>query len=520
VAIKLSKKAISTGLVLACLLSGCASLAPPVERVLQTAPAVASDTELDRVIAETLEPFPGESGAHFLKDGLDAFAARLAGADRASRSIDAQYYLFHDDVTGRLLAHRLLLAANRGVKVRLLLDDIGVQGRDSDLLALDAHPEIDVRIFNPFANRRFRLFEYLYRFGVVTRRMHNKSMIIDGVIAIAGGRNVGDEYYDAHEASNFLDMDVMVFGPAVQDISGQYDDYWNSHLSYSIGELSHKQITQDEAEAGWVKLEQYSQAQKGGIYLKRLRETPFFDHLQAGTLPVAIAPALVLSDRPEKIQLPLDDDSTHLGPALWPLFRQVSEELLILNPYFIPGHDGVAALVEAVNRGGRVIVLTNSLASNDVAIVHGHYAKYRKPLLRAGIEIYELKVDRPGITSSDPGDGAQEAHMSLHVKTFIFDRKKAFIGSLNLDPRSVYQNTELGVVVEDAEMAEEIAVITLDRLPDIAYQVGLDESDRLFWLGRDPLTHEITRYHREPDASIVQRVLAAVSRVLPVEGQL
>ena len=345
-------------------------------------------------------------------------------------------------------------------------------------------------------------------------------MIIDGVVAITGGRNVGDEYYDDHKTSNFLDMDVMVFGPVVRDISGQYDEYWNSRFSYSISELARKQMAREEAEAGWVQLDQHAQTQKDGIYLKRLRETPFYDHLQAGTLPVVIAPALVLADRPEKIRLPLDDTSTHLGPDLWPLFRQVSEELLILNPYFIPGHDGVAALTEAVSRGARVIVLTNSLASNDVAIVHGHYAKYRKALLRAGVELYELRIDRPTSTSSDLVDEGDEAHMSLHVKTFIFDRKKTFIGSLNLDPRSVYQNTELGVVVEDATMAEEIATITIDRLPDFAYEVGLDERDRLFWLGRDPVTHEITRYQREPDASIVQRVLAAISRVLPVEGQL
>ena len=515
-----SKKTLSMVLAAICLSSGCASLAPPVERNLQITPAVANDTELDQIISTALAPFPKRSGAHFLKDGLAAFAARLAGADRASRSIDAQYYLFHDDVTGKLLAHRFLAAANRGVKVRLLLDDIGIQGKDSYLLTLDAHPRIDVRIFNPFANRRFRLLEYLYRYGVVTRRMHNKSMIIDGIVAITGGRNVGDEYYDDHKTSNFLDMDVMVFGPVVRDISGQYDEYWNSRFSYSISELARKQMVREEAEAGWVQLDQHAQTQKDGIYLKRLHETPFYEHLQAGTLPVVIAPALVLADRPEKIRLPLDDTSTHLGPDLWPLFRQVSEELLILNPYFIPGHDGVTALTEAVSRGSRVIVLTNSLASNDVAIVHGHYAKYRKALLRAGVELYELRVDRPTNTSSDFADEGDEAHMSLHVKTFIFDRKKTFIGSLNLDPRSVYQNTELGVVVEDATMAEEIATITIDRLPDIAYEVGLDEGDRLFWLGRDSVTHEITRYQREPDASIVQRVLAAISRVLPVEGQL
>jgi len=516
----LNKKKISLGLLLVAMLGGCASLAPPVERDLQTTLTIEDETDLDRVIAARLESSPGESGAHYLKDGLDAFAARLAGADQASRSIDAQYYLFHDDVTGRLLAQRLLLAADRGVVVRLLLDDIGVQGRDEDLLALHAHPNIEVRIFNPFANRRFRLFEYLYRFGLVTRRMHNKSMIIDGVVAIAGGRNVGDEYYDAHEASNFLDMDVMIFGPAVQGISGQYDEYWNSPLSYLIDELAKTEITRSEAESKWAQLAQYAEAQKDSVYLERLRNTPFFDHLKSGTLPVTVAPALVLSDRPEKVRLPLDDDSTHLGPALWPLFREVSDELLIFNPYFIPGDQGVAALTEAVSRGGRVVVLTNSLASNDVAVVHGHYAKYRKPLLRAGVEIYELKVDRPVRASSGADDEIEESHISLHVKTFVFDRKKTFIGSLNLDPRSVYQNTELGIVVEDARMASEIAAIALERLPDIAYQVGLDQDGSLFWLGRDPDTQQTTRYQREPEAGLVQRILAAVARVLPVEGQL
>lgn len=515
-----NKKTISLGLLLLITLGGCASLTPPVTRDLQTTLAIEDETDLDRVIAARLETFPGESGAHVLKDGLDAFAARLAGADQASRSIDAQYYLFHDDVTGRLLAQRLLVAANRGVAVRLLLDDIGIQGRDADLLALHAHPNIEVRIFNPFANRRFRLFEYLYRFGLVTRRMHNKSMIIDGVVAIAGGRNVGDEYYDAHEASNFLDIDVMVFGPAVQGISDQYDEYWNSPLSYLIDELAKTEITSDEAGAKWVELARYAETQKNSAYLERLRNTLFFDQLKSGTLAVTVAPALVLSDRPEKVQLPPDDDSTHLGPTLWPLFREISDELLVFNPYFIPGKQGVEALTEAVKRGGRVVVLTNSLASNDVAVVHGHYAKYRKPLLRAGVEIYELKVDRPVQGLSGVSGEIEEPHMSLHLKTFIFDRKKTFIGSLNLDPRSVYQNTELGIVVEDARMAEEIAAIALERLPYIAYQVGMDERGDLFWLSRDPETQKITRYQREPQASLFQRLLATVARVLPVEGQL
>jgi len=502
------------------LLSGCASLAPPVERVDEYTPGVTGETDLDRQITKVLEPFPGQAVAHVLYDGLDAFAARLAVADRASRSLDAQYYLFHGDVTGMLFADRLLSVAERGVPVRLLVDDMDMQGRDPALLSLDAHPNIDIRVFNPFANRGFRFFEYLYRYGDVTRRMHNKAMIVDGVVAITGGRNIGDEYFKAGHHTDFRDMDVMIFGPVVREISREFDDYWNSAIAYPVTVIMTPEPDAIAPEERWFDLHSFAKAQLGGPYLNRLAETAFFRHLQDGTSPLSMGPAQVFFDEPHKIRLPLDDDSTHMGPDLWPLFQASTSELLIFNPYFIPGKAGVELLANLVRQGSRVIVLTNSLASNDVVPVHGHYAKYRKPLLRAGIELFELKVEDSDTGLSAGSGVGSSPKVSLHLKTFVFNREKTFIGSLNLDPRSILQNTEMGVVIENPDLATKIADAALDQLPRIAYQVRLDETDRLYWQGYDRQTGQWVRYDAEPDASLVKRLFAVISRILPIEKEL
>ena len=508
------------GLVILAMLGGCASLPRPIDRTDEFATPVSGDTELDQTVATLLAPFPGQSAAHFLEDGLDAFAARLAAAERASRTIDAQYYLFHDDVTGNLYSERLLSAAERGVRVRLLLDDMGAHKRDQHLLVLAAHPNIDVRIFNPFANRGFRAFEYLYRFGFVTRRMHNKSMIVDSVVAITGGRNIGDDYFDASNKSNFIDMDVAVFGPAVGDIADQFDAYWNNALSYSIETLAKDAINDNELSSAWRELHEYAKGQKDSVYIKRLEQARFFEYLRARTLPITIGPADVLVDQPTKVISPIDDLRTHLGPELWPYFRASESELVILNPYFIPGDSGVEVLADAVRRGCRVVVLTNSLAANDVAPVHGHYSKYRKPLLRAGVELYELRADRPAQLGAQTTTELPAEHMSLHVKTFIFDREKTFIGSMNLDPRSVFQNTELGVIVDDPAMASKIADLALDSLPTISYRVEMDSDGRLSWRGLDYASGAEQIFTKEPGASLWLRLFAFVSRILPVESQL
>ncbi len=501
-------------------LGGCASLAPPVQRVDQITPEGSGDTEIEQNVRELLADAKDESAAVYLQNGVDAFAARLAAVERSSRSVDAQYYLFHNDVTGNLFAERLLTAAQRGIQVRLLLDDMGTQGQDDYLLALDAHPNFDIRIFNPFANRKYRALEYLYRFGIVTRRMHNKSLIIDGAAAITGGRNIGDEYFDAHHQSNFLDMDVLIFGPAVTDVSAQFDQYWNSPLSYDIDILSGTEESPEDIQRQWQELHEFAESQKDNLYIETLRATPFLKYLNEKRLPISIGPTTVLVDLPQKVREPLFDDETHLGPALWEYFRESATELVILNPYFIPGEKGVDALAQAVARGCRVIVLTNSLAANDVAAVHGHYSKYRKPLIQAGVELYELKLDRPYSRVGQELDSAEAVKMGLHVKTFVFDREKTFIGSLNLDPRSVYQNTELGVIIDDAEMANEIATLALELLPDVAYRVELDNSGSLMWSGKDYETGEPIKLDGEPDAGIFLRLFAFVSRILPVESQL
>lgn len=513
-------RSIFLGLLLLGLLTGCASLPGPVERAEQWAVPVTGDSSFDRTIAEFLAPYPGQSAAHFLEDGLDAFAARLLAADRASRSIDAQYYLFHDDVTGRLYAERLLRAAKRGVKVRLLLDDMGAHRQDEFLLALDHHPNFDIRIFNPFANRKIRALEYLYRFGLVTRRMHNKSMVVDGVVAIAGGRNIGDDYFDASPKSNFIDMDVMLFGSAVDKVTSQFDQYWNSPLSYGIQTLAQHRPAAAEVLATWQALHNVTVEQSNSVYLKRLEQTTLLEHLSEGTLPVSIGPTIVLVDQPQKVREPLYDETTHLAPELWPYFRQAARELVILNPYFIPSDKGVQVLADAANRGCRVVVLTNSLAANDVAAVHGHYSKYRKPLIEAGVEVYELRADRQTPELGEATLPAPSDRISLHVKTFVFDRQKTFIGSLNLDPRSVYQNTELGIIVDDPEMAGEIAELALNHLSRLAYRVQLDNKGKMTWTGLDHDSQEEITLYKEPDAGFWLKAVAWISRIMPVESQL
>ena len=500
------------------LLSGCASLAPQVERIDQYTPPVTGETALDRQIHEVLQPFPGQAVAHVLYDGLDAFAARLAAADRATRSLDAQYYLFHGDVTGRLFAERLLSAAERGVPVRLLLDDMDMRGRDPALLSLDAHPNIDIRVFNPFANRKFRFFEYLYRYGDVTRRMHNKAMIVDGIVAITGGRNIGDEYFDAGHRTHFRDMDVMIFGPVVREISREFDDYWNSAIAYPVTAFMTPEPDAIASKQRWFELHSFAKAQVGGPYLNRLAESAFFRHLEEGTLPLSMGSAEVYFDQPLKVRQPLDDHSTHLGPDLWPLFQASTRELLIFNPYFIPGEAGVELFADLVRRGSQVTVLTNSLASNDVIPVHGHYAKYRKPLLRAGVDLFELKVEDAAVQSGPAAGSPSKAR--LHLKTFVFDREKTFIGSLNLDPRSILQNTEMGVVIKNPELANKIAESALTQLPMIAYQVHLDDGGRIYWQEFDPESGLRIRYDTEPDAGLFRRMFAALSRILPIENEL
>jgi putative cardiolipin synthase len=431
-------------------------------------------TVLGSQLSAGLKAHPGESAFLPLVEGTDALAARLGLAQTAEKSLDVQYYIWRGDITGRAVAYTLLEAADRGVRVRLLLDDLQASTHDPALLALDEHPQIQVRMFNPSASRYFKGFELMSRFDKLNRRMHNKSFIADNQMAIVGGRNIGDEYFNANPVVQFSDFDVLAIGPVVPEISDIFDLYWNSELAVPVSVLyddEEQEVSLDELRqalnAAWQKTlsSQYSRA---------VRESQFVRDINKNKATYFWGKANAVADAPEKFLHDSNDKTTHLGPQLHPLLANIKSELFIISPYFIPGDDLVAFFSDLVKRGVHVTILTNSLASNDVGIVHAGYAKYREALLEAGVELYEYKPDptrTKGKTKDSGLPGSSRA--SLHAKVFVIDRKDLFVGSMNLDPRSINLNSELGIIIDSPKFAREFVEQVSQSFPRNSYHLRL-----------------------------------------------
>jgi putative cardiolipin synthase len=502
----------------------CSALPTQVERPRSSAILDTAQTRLGRAAAPVLVAHPGLSGFHPLGEGVDAFVARVALARAADRALDVQYYPFHPDDTGTALMGELLAAADRGVRVRLLLDDIHTGDADTALAAIATHPNVEVRLFNPFAHRGARWIDFINDFGRVNRRMHNKAMAADSQLAIVGGRNVGDPYFSAGKDLAFGDFDVLVAGPVVAEVSAQFDEYWNSEVVYPLASLVRAAVPGDDAlRSLHARIEERLQA---------LRDTPYARGLEESDLARAIVQkhvllywgkGAVIADRPDKVRLPPEERSSHAAPRLGKILEAAREELLLISPYFVPGERGVRWLAAIAERGVRVRVLTNSYAATDVGAVHAGYSAYREALLRAGIEVHELKPDAG--TRLDPArkrmvGGASRS--SLHAKTYMVDGRTLFVGSFNLDPRSGRLNTEMGVVIENAAMCVELRNRVLQRLPDIAYRLELAASPeaggRLAWITREQ-GREV-RYDVEPGMGPFDRLMQGLLRLLPLEEQL
>ena len=374
---------------IAAVLGGCAGLPTDIDRPHSSALADTGGTRLGRALAPLAAANPGKSGIHALDNARDAFAARVVLARAAERSLDVQYYIWRDDTTGNLLCKELWDAAERGVRVRLLLDDNNTRGLDDDLIALDAHPHIEVRLFNPYANRGFRLGELVTDFGRLNRRMHNKSFTADNQAAIVGGRNVGDEYFGAETPVAFNDLDVLAVGAVVPEVSKAFDAYWNSESAYPAASLIRETpMSAAQVREEWAKLHADPAAAK---YVDAVHATPLVRRLLAGNLPLEWAPARVIQDDPSKVLQPLERTDLHMLPLFEAALGDPVRQLDLVSPYFVPTKEGAAKLNAIAARGVRVRVLTNSLAATDVAPVHAGYAKYREALLRGGVRLYELK---------------------------------------------------------------------------------------------------------------------------------
>jgi putative cardiolipin synthase len=478
---------------------------------------VASDAPLDRMLAAKLAEHPDESGFRLVADGVEAFALRALSARNAKRSLDVQYYIWHADVTGVLLIHELLSAADRGVRVRVLLDDLDARAKNFELVAIDAHPNIEVRIFNPFATREGvagKIIEGLSTFSRLGRRMHNKAWIADNRVAIAGGRNIGDEYFTASEHVNFIDLDFELIGPAVNEMSAAFDHYWNSAAVWSMAALNPAKVDRARFDALRESARQRYQSASQSSYVQALRDSRLLE--QIATRPDVVhwsRDVQVLSDDPLKARLAGDPLArSTVARALSTALNASRRRVTLVSAYFVPGERGTQALTKLARSGRKLTILTNSLAATDVVAVHGGYAPYRSTLIDAGASVWELKPDSLSAQPKPSAFGSSVA--SLHTKAAIID-EQLFVGSFNLDPRSVSLNCEQGVLVRDTALAEQAAALFARvAAPEHAWRVSRDGDGELQW------TDGQTTLNREPGASLARRVLARITSWLPLESQL
>ena len=473
------------------------------------------DTHIGRVADEFRRGAPDESGFHMIIDGVDALGARVKSALRAERTIDLQYYLIDGDVAGAVLVDALLDAADRGVRVRVLIDDVLTKGQDRGMIALDAHPNVEVRIFNPFANRSLRAWNFLTDFNRVNRRMHNKSFIVDNQMAILGGRNIGDEYFAAREDYNFGDLDVVAIGPVVQEVSNMFDLYWNHRLSMPvtlvIGEPRDPAATlaagRERLDEAMAKIHQT----RYGELMDDFKERRFLYASDFTWVPYDL-----VYDSPDKAGTRPNPEAQSIRIPLREAVLSARSELIVLSPYFVPTDrlfEGFRMLRE---RGVEIIVITNSLAANNHSIVHSGYTPWRKRLLEIGVQLFETRPDAQatGVEKS----GMARSGGTLHTKAFVVDRQIFYLGSFNWDPRSAYINTEMGLILNSPKFGD-LAGRRMDAvLPYNTYRLDVDERGRLEWITFNG--DERVVYTKEPETSWWKRFSVGVMGILPVDGQL
>ena len=465
------------------IISACTAL--PKDQLPPPSYAITPDTEtIKRKMQEIDTSGCGNdcSGFAVLNRGEEALRWRLVMADSARKTIDAQYYIWHKDASGALLLDRLIRAADRGVRVRLLVDDTQIMDSRKTTAALNLIPNIEVRSFNPFVSKTIlgfsRAFEFIIHMDRLNHRMHNKLMVADNAVAIVGGRNIGDEYFGLHHDTNFRDMDLIAVGPIAADVSSSFDLYWNSKWSFAPEAISNEKPNEKEKQKGKKRLRKI--IDKNSAPLNALGIEPGnWDNLIA-----KMHNQLVFSKARVVYDIPPNESSrefTRAAKEISELMRKTKKELLIVSPYFVPTEKGIEEIRELVSRGIKIHILTNSLASNDVVITHSAYKRYRKQLIEAGVELYELRADAKDrdFYSTEP---LVSRWLGLHAKVIISDRARVFVGTMNLDPRSAIQNTEIGLIVNSPELAEKLeAVFERDLQPENSWKVKFDEEGRIIW---------------------------------------
>jgi len=503
---------------------GCATSPPAVERTASSILQESGDTHLSRLVAVQAEQHPYESAVVLLDTGREAFISRIALADAAEVSLDAQYYIWNADTTGRLLADRLLQAAERGVRVRLLLDDYGIGSKDNELVAFDTHPNIEVRVYNPFSegNRSGvpKWTSLATGFSSLNRRMHSKTFIVDNSFAIVGGRNIGDEYFDAGQEMNFRDRELLAAGPVVETASKQFDVVWNSQWAIPIHALVSSKLSQDEVQKKYLELKEFGGDENNRPYplpdssntRQRLIDT-WFDTATWAPVEFVYNPPVLTGGDEEK--------GTVIADKLIELLNASESEILVESAYFIISDELLQGLAPLLARNIRIDALTNSLVTNDVWTIHAGYTRNRKAMLQRGIRLYEFRPDAASCRQLLEYDGLECADIkfSLHSKSVVFDRKVVYVGSFNINPRSRYLNTETALIVHSPALAERIARdIEENMRPENSWQVVLNDAGELEWHARTDGVDSVVLH--EPDTSIWTRIKSYIFSLFSAEKYL
>jgi len=530
--ISIRRNGLALMFVVALLGSGCASLPPGSDFPKAPSKALTSPegTQLGRQLGVLTSKHPGLSGFRLLPVGLDSFQLRMDMVRTAERTLDLQYFLVECDDTGQLLLEAILQAADRGVRTRILLDDSGSFGRDAQISMLAGHPNIELRLFNPSAYRG--QLPLLHTVDVVLNayrlnyRMHNKLFVVDNAIGIVGGRNIGDEYFQAAAKFEFGDYDVTAAGPIVKNLSDSFDAYWNSPMAIPIDALTGGKPSPEALHGYRDTLAAHRARMEGTPYLRPLPADQSLSAMISGKAPLIWARAEVIYDSPEKLKVENDEQPGYLlRSRLREVAVETRSELIIVSPYLVPGPGGMRFFEKLQERQVRVRVLTNSLASTDMPIVHSRYQTFRVPMLESGVELYEVRpvLGQPvvgGHELKSPSSG----RYALHAKVFVFDRQRIFIGSMNLDPRSLRVNTEVGLIIESPELAGQVA----DRFAEIAqpansYVLAVDGPDGggirgLVW--RTMENGKPAEYRQEPATAFGRRLQVDALSLLPLDELL
>ena len=506
--------------------TGCSTLPKhKIESIPETTLQVdTAQTTLAQIIQPLQEQHPDLTGYLVLFEPLEALATRLSLIDKAEKRLDLQYYIWDNDKVGALALHALIRAADRGVKIRLLIDDNNAKSTEGIFLALAQHPNIEVKLFNPYRFRKYRALDMILDLKRINRRMHNKSFIADHQVALIGGRNMTNQYYNVSDNYQFSDVDVMLVGTAVKDISHSFDEYWSHEYAYKVQEVVNQSAHHLSYESLKRQLDEHYERVTVQNYLDLTSNSQAIDSLMSRDIQLDWVKAEVVKDSPDKIKSKAKKKE-HLNFQLIQHLEQPEKNVDLISAYFVPEKKGAKMLTDLAKDGVKVRVLTNSFKANDVAVVHAFYGKYRQNLLEHGVQLYEFL---PALNKNDLDKNTEDlakkakvsikglSRSSLHAKLMALDEKQVFIGSFNFDPRSAYLNTEIGVLLNSPPLAQAVHTTMDENLSKYAYKLVLDANKKITWQRQTPQGPVI--YTKEPRMKWWQRAGIKMLSWLPIEG--